>query len=283
MKDRALVLGGGGPVGVAWEAGLLAGLADAGVDVRRADYVQGTSAGSIVGSAVAMGVDMNLLAEVQRNVSQPVAGPGGGPPDLSKLMPLMMRFPPVGEPSLELRKELGVLSVSSQTMSEEAFVAMLGAGLAPGDWPGKFACTAVDTETGDFHVWRKADGVALARAVSSSCSVPGIFPPVTINGRRWMDGGMRSSVSIDLAAGYTRVLTVAVIPAMARAWLGPRFEAEARAVREAGGEMMLIAPDDASSEVFGPNLMDGSRRPACMEAGRAQGRREAEVLKAWWG
>jgi NTE family protein len=281
MKDRALVLGGGGPVGVAWEAGLLAGLADEGVDVRRADFVLGTSAGSIVGSAVAKGVDLDMLAEIQRSVASVTPGAAGAP-DLSKLMPLMMRFPPIGEPSLDLRKELGALSLSGQTMSEDAFIAMLAAGLPPGDWPDKFACTAVDTDTGEFHVWRKADGVELARAVSSSCSVPSIFPAVTINRRRWMDGGMRSSVSIDVAAGYTRVLTVAVIPAMARAWLGPRFEAEAEAVRAQGGEMKLIAPDDASSEAFGANLMDGLRRPASMEAGRAQGRREAERLKAWW-
>jgi len=281
MKDRALVLGGGGPVGVAWEAGLLAGLLEAGVDVRRADYVQGTSAGSIVGSAVAMGADLNLLAEAQRSLASVTPG-AGGPPDLSKLMVLMMRFPPTGEPSLEQRKELGVLSLTSPAMPEEAFVAMIGGGLAPGDWPQTFACTAVDTETGEFHVWRKADGVPMARAVSSSCSVPGIFPPVMINGRRWMDGGMRSSISIDQAAGYRRVLAVAVIPAAARAWLIPRFEAEAGAVRAAGGEMVLIAPDDASAEAFGPNLMDGGRRPACMEAGRAQGRREAERLKRFW-
>jgi NTE family protein len=281
MKDRALVLGGGGPVGVAWEAGLLAGLLDGGVDVRSADYVQGTSAGSIVGSAVAMGVDLHMLAEVQRSIASVTPG-SSGPPDLAPLLAFMQRMPPTGEPSLELRKEIGVFSLGAKTMSEDAFVAMLGAGLAPGPWPDKFACTTVDTETGEFRLWRKEDGVELSRAVSSSCSVPGIFPAVTINGRRWMDGGMRSSISIDRAAGHRRVLAVAVIPAMARAWLGPRFEAEADAVRKAGGEMTLIAPDDASSEAFGPNLMDGSRRPAVMEAGRAQGRREAARLKDWW-
>lgn len=281
MKDRALVLGGGGPVGVAWEAGLLAGLLDEGVDVRRADYVQGTSAGSIVGSAVAMGVDLNLLAEVQRSVASVTPG-ASGPPDLTPLLAFMQRMPPIGEPSIELRKEIGAFSLSSKTMSEDAFVAMIGGGLAPGAWPEKYACTTVDAETGEFHLWRKADGVELARAVSSSCSVPGIFPSVTIKGRRWMDGGMRSSISIDQAAGHRKVLAVAVIPAIARAWLMPRFEAEANAVRSAGGEMTLIAPDDASAEAFGPNLMDGSRRPAVMEAGRAQGRAEAARLKDWW-
>lgn len=281
MKERALVLGGGGPVGVAWEAGLLAGLLDEGVDVRRADYVQGTSAGSIVGSAVAMGVDLNLLAEAQRSAASVTPG-ASGPPDLTPLLAFMARMPPTGEPSLELRQEIGAYSLSSKTMSEDAFVDMIGKGLAPGAWPEHYVCTTVDAETGEFRLWRKEDGVELARAISSSCSVPGIFPSVTIKGRRWMDGGMRSSISIDQASGCRKVLAVAVIPAIARAWLMPRFEAEAGAVRTAGGEMLLIAPDDASTEAFGPNLMDGSRRPATMEAGRAQGRREAARLKGWW-
>lgn len=281
MKDRALVLGGGGPVGVAWEAGLLAGLRDGGVDVRDADYVQGTSAGAIVGSAVAMGADLDVLAEAQRSVASVTPG-AGAPPDLAPLMGFLQRMPATGEPSIELRKEIGAFSLRAKTMSEDQFVAMLGAGLAPGAWPEKFACMSVDTETGEFRLWRKADGVDLARAVSASCSVPGIFPAVTISDRRWMDGGMRSSISIDQAAGYKRVLAVAVMPAMARTRLVARFEAEGEAVRAAGGEMILIGPDEASSDAFGPNLMDGARRPATMEAGRAQGRREAERLKAWW-
>jgi NTE family protein len=282
MTDRALVLGGGGSVGVAWEAGLLAGLADAGVDVHAADFVLGTSAGSIVGSAAASGIDPHVLAEAQRTIASPARGADGGPPDVSTLMAFMMRFPATGEPSLELRREIGAFARNASTMREEAFVAMIGAGLAPGGWPQRFACTAVDAESGELHVWRQTDGIELARGVSSSCAVPGIYPPVTIKGRRWMDGGMRSGVNIDQAAGYARVLAVAVIPAVARARLVPRIEAEAAALRAAGGDMRLIAPDDASAEAFGPNLMDSARRPAVMEAGRAQGRREAAALREWW-
>ena len=54
---RALVLGGGGPVGIAWESGLLNGLADGGVDASNADFIMGTSAGSFVGARLAMGHD----------------------------------------------------------------------------------------------------------------------------------------------------------------------------------------------------------------------------------
>jgi NTE family protein len=50
---RALVLGGGGVVGVAWETALIQGLREGGVDVGEADVVVGTSAGSMVGTRVA--------------------------------------------------------------------------------------------------------------------------------------------------------------------------------------------------------------------------------------
>jgi len=51
MSDQraALVLGGGGITGIAWEIGVLTGLAEAGVDLTGADLVVGTSAGSVVG------------------------------------------------------------------------------------------------------------------------------------------------------------------------------------------------------------------------------------------
>lgn len=52
---RALVLGGGGPVGIAWESGLVAGLAEEGIDAGQADLIVGTSAGSAVGAQLAMG------------------------------------------------------------------------------------------------------------------------------------------------------------------------------------------------------------------------------------
>src|SRR5262249_13293500 len=157
-------------------------------------------------------VDMDQVVAFQRATpaSSGAAARPSSPPDLSKLIAFMMRFPPTGEPGLELRREIGAFALSSQTPSEDQFIAMLSGGLPQGDWQAQYHCTAVDAENGEFHVWRKSDGVPLARAISSSCAVPGIYPTVTINGRRWMDGGMRSSISIDQAAGYKRVLAVAV-------------------------------------------------------------------------
>jgi hypothetical protein len=57
---RAIVLGGGGVTGIAWEIGVLSGLADGGVDLR-ADAVIGTSAGAFVGAALASGTELEAL------------------------------------------------------------------------------------------------------------------------------------------------------------------------------------------------------------------------------
>src|ERR1700680_4535585 len=58
MTGRALVLGSGGVTGVAWELGVLAGLAAHGVDLTEADLVVGTSAGSVVGAQLTSGVSL---------------------------------------------------------------------------------------------------------------------------------------------------------------------------------------------------------------------------------
>ena len=65
MTTRALVLGGGGVTGVAWELGMLHGLAEAGVDLTDADLVVGTSAGSVVAAQVTAGTGLAELYERQ--------------------------------------------------------------------------------------------------------------------------------------------------------------------------------------------------------------------------
>src|SRR5262249_6251847 len=99
MKDRALVLGGGGPVGGAWAAGWPAGLQGGGVDTHGAAYIRGRSAGSIIGSAVAAKVDIAQVVASQRAPpsSSGAAARPWSPPALSKLIAFMMRFPPTGE------------------------------------------------------------------------------------------------------------------------------------------------------------------------------------------
>jgi NTE family protein len=112
-----------------------------------------------------------------------------------------------------------------------------------------------------------------------------MFPCVTINGKRYTDGGVRSGTSADLASGYDSVLIIAPIGAGQTGidpLLGRTSRAEAESLRAAGSDVELVFPDAAAMEAIGINRMDSSRRPQVMDAGRAQARAVAERLAAAW-
>ena len=303
--SRALVLGGGGPVGIAWEAGLIAGLSEGGVELAEADFIMGTSAGSFVGSQLAMGrkaSDMAaaIVAEAdrQRSAAQiatpPSSASGGERPAAPNLMPLMrmMQEAAAGtrDPT-EVRKEIGAFALAAKTVDEATFIKSFGRQLS-GDqaagWPTRdFACTAVDADTGAFVIWNNDSKVGLAQAVASSCSVPGVYPPITINGRRYIDGGMRSGTNADIAKGHELVVLVALRIGGADAAQAERQNAlldrEIKALTDEGAKVEVITPDPASQAAFGPNLMDARVRPAAAKAGLEQGRALAAQLKPVWG
>lgn len=273
---RALVLGGGGTVGIAWELGVLAGLAHAGV-APRWDRVVGTSAGSVVGALVASGRPLSDLYAHHLAPTLDEVGEPGPSADLAPLLEFMMRKAPDQPAPRSMLAEVGAFAARAATGDEAAFVATLAKVVSPsGPWPEGFTCTAVDVATGEFRAWEKADAVDLARAVASSCAVPGLYPPITLQGRRFMDGGMRSATNGDLAAGAAAVLMLAVTLPM---FAGPMAAGARRELADLGDEgsrTALIVPDATAHGAFGPSLMDTSRRVEVLEAGFEQGRREAD-------
>jgi NTE family protein len=163
--------------------------------------------------------------------------------------------------------------------------------LAGEPWPEVFRCTAVEVDTGEFRVWDRESGAELDRAVASSCAVPGVFPPITIAGKRYMDGGVRSSSSADLAAGHERVLLITLMGPERQAQAGDdarmlamreRAAREIEAVRQAGGTVEIVAPDADSAAVMGVNLMDGSLGSVAAAAGVRQGEAGAAALRDFW-
>jgi NTE family protein len=294
--SRALVLGGGGPVGIAWEAGVLAGLAEGGIMAADADFIVGTSAGSVVGALVALdrepgSIAAPIIAEADRPREVPgqVAENRPGGPNMMVLFQKMQEAASGERDPQEVRREIGVFALQAQTVEEEQFIAGFGrqlAEVADGAWPGhSYACTAVDCETGEFVVWNAEAGVALSRAVASSCAVPGVFPPITLNGRKYMDGGMRSATNADLAKGHDKTLVIALrlgAGEIAERMMRP-LEREMAAIRAAGGAVELIVPDEASVQAFGANLMNPRHRPSAAKAGLEQGRQLAGDLKRFWG
>lgn len=282
---RALILGGGGVVGIAWETGILSGLADAGLDVRDADLVVGTSAGSLVGARIAAGFDPREPAPAS---PEGVPLPEGGP-DLAMLGRVFERWTQAEKATPELCAELGSFALEARTVSEERFIAATGGSLGLAGWPERdFRVTAVEAETGRFRLFTRAEGVDLEPAVAASCAVPGMFPPITVAGRRYVDGGVRSGTSADAALDLAPDLVLVVAPVCRRtAVFGALAERclqeERRQLAAVGAQVVVVLPEDDEVAAFGPNLMDPARAGAARAAGVARGRALADGSARPWG
>ena len=297
-SKRAVVLGGGGPVGVGWEVGLAAGLAAEGVDLRRADAVIGTSAGSITGAYLAGGTDATeLAAQVPDLFAANTAGSGVDQVDVTAMAALMdLLIGVLADTDKGTRQErlaqVGQAALQADTISEDAYVGALAGALGDQPWPDGFRCTAVDTATGAFKVWDQDAGVPLERAVASSCSVPGIYPPVTIDGARYTDGGSRSPLNADLAAGHDIVVVVSVMPfSLPPGLVDERFQrffdaqaAEIEGLRAGGAQVELIVPDDEFLALsgYGMTLMDFGLIGPAVASGTKLGKAEATRIAAIW-
>jgi NTE family protein len=284
--SRALVLSGGGPVGIGWESGIAAGLATQGVNLAGADFIVGTSAGSVVGAEIAQARDMAEVAERMRGRAGTPSGPVGASGEkMEALMAAFMDFFASTEPDEVKRAKIGAFALAADTISEDEFLPLFGQ-LDGADWPPRYACTAVDAQNGAFVVWDETTGVPLVRAVASSCAVPGIFPPITIEGRRYVDGGMRSPTNADLAKGHDRVLVLSLmnptdVPGPLSA-LVAGFEQEVATLRDAGGDVEVVLPDADAAGAMGINLMDPGMVAPAIEAGSRQGTLLADRLAGFW-
>jgi NTE family protein len=180
------------------------------------------------------------------------------------------------------RRRLGRMAVRARTGPPAERRAVIEHRLGAHDWPaGKLLITAVDADTGEFTTFDASSGVNLVDAVGASCAVPGVWPPVVINGRRWIDGGMRSPANADLAAGYDRVVVVAPITRGLRSITGVTGQ-----VTELGRScqaVALVGPDAAAAAAFGRNLLDPACRAPSARAGYAQAGAARADLAAVWG
>lgn len=285
---RALVLGGGGPLGFAWECGLIAGFAQAGVDLGQADYILGTSAGAITGARLASGVESARLADMLLDPAAAPVQPPMPPPSegFLRLSGLMAEAHSGARHPAEVRREMGAVALAAETAPEALFVEAIRreGGLPRGGWPSpRFGCTAVDVGDGGFQIWDAGAGVELPAAVASSCSVPGLFAPITVGGRRYMDGGMRTPTNADLAGGHDIVVVVAVLTGRSPDWMARALAEELESLKSGGSTVVSITLDEAAATAFGVNAMDVSRKPAVARAGLAQATAQAAVLAEAWG
>ncbi|WP_412078618.1 patatin-like phospholipase family protein [Streptomyces xanthophaeus] len=276
--DTALVLGGGGLTGIGWECGILYGLARAGVDLAAADLVVGTSAGSVVGAQLTSGLlTPQELYERQLGDAAGESAARLGAGLLARYALAMVR----SRDPKAYRQRVGAMALAARTAEEAERRLVLEARLVSHQWPERrLVVTAVDAHTGEPADFDRESGAGLVDAVSASCAVPGVWPPVTVGGRRFIDGGVRSATNADLAAGYARVVILA--PLALGSGLVPSPAAQAARLRQAGARVLVITPSAAARKAFGRNVLDPARRDPAARAGLAQADAHAAEAAAVW-
>jgi len=125
----------------------------------------------------------------------------------------------------------------------------------------------------------------VADAVAASCAIPGVFRPVKIGRRRYVDGGVCSVSNMDLVAGRGLDVVICLnpltskaegssgmgaaldlIPAITRRASRGRLEREERKVRRFGTEVVIIEPTAEDHAAMGRNWMSSERRQHVIES-----------------
>lgn len=300
---RGLVLGGGGILGAAWMVGALKAVEDIhGFDPRTADYIVGTSAGSVLSALLGAGVSVEQLIDHQRGnpiTEGPLAGyswdyekaTGGHRPGLPRLLGpgsgrLIRRtlaggarkMPPTAVLSAFLPAGKGSLDRVGHLV--EAFTPF-------GEWSphDNVWIVALDYDTGRRVAFGhdNAPDVPLSDAVMASCAIPGWFRPMQIDGRTYIDGGAWSATSADLLAGLDLDEVYVLAPMLSfamdqpdtmlgrveRRWrvqVTKRCLTEVDKLRSGGTDVVVLGPGPDDLEAMGANVMDNSRRLGVLEA-----------------
>src|SRR6266566_1337250 len=240
-----LVLGAGGVLGAAWMAGALAALQRRlPYPVGAVDLIVGTSAGSALAAALRCGVAVEDIVEHQRGRAlallpdlNEIDGDAGGP--LPPLPRMRDGWPPGGE--------TWVMAVDYDSGRRVAFGR---AGAAPATLP---------------------------EAVVASCSIPGWYRPTLIGGRRYVDGGVHSTTSLDLLADVDLDEIYVLAPMASYILDSPRnpyvhlerqfrrlitlwLQREVRKVKARGIRVTVLTPGPEDLTAIGANLMDPRRR-----------------------
>lgn len=302
VHNVALALGGGGAAGNAWEIGIIAGLAEAGLDMTEAaDLVVGTSAGATAAAQVRSGLPAaELLASVLSPPVQPVGQNQERPPSLP-MGTVFERMRAIGAAATsadDLRRAMGAFGLESDSILGPGAGqrrAMVAARLPRSEWPDRpMIVVALNAHTGELVAFDRDSGVDLVDAVTASCALPGLVPTQSINGTRYIDGGVRSTDNADLASGYANVVVLSPLGGRSQTPLergadpagqfeglrrppewGVDLASQVAALRKQSSRVEVITPDADARAAMGTNQMDPATRIPAARAGFAQGKQEA--------
>lgn len=290
-----LVLGGGGLIGMAYHAGALKALSDVGTDVSKADVIVGTSAGAIIGSYLASGWHQDDffeyahgrhenshkdedMDEAVRQIFEPTWTTTGerlrryvgSAFALASSRGHLHRLTKGKPPFAHLRRSFPSGMYSTQRTRERFHEEL------PKSWPRKgLLISAVDLYSGKRVAFghEHAPEAPLPDAVLASTAIPGVFPPVKIGDRHYVDGGAFSATSLDLAAmaGCDRIICIAPLgyrgegsvtfdpklwgPMFTRSLFARSLRREVNQARSSGIEVLVIRPSITELRELGSNAM----------------------------
>ena len=280
--ERALVLGGGGATGNAWLIGVVAGLADAGVDVTAPDLTVGTSAGATAAFQLTLAAPAELyVATLTPPPSRGPAPAGAAASGLERVTSLIAASTDMEDYRQRMSADALALDAADDGSASDRWRAVAASRLPGARWPERrILITAVDARTAEGVAFDRDSGVEAIDAVAASTSNA---RPLRIGEARYIDGGYRTNAeNADLATGYARVLVLSPFNgrSLAPASWGTHLAAQVEALRASGSRVEVIGP--ASEELHGANAMDPTLRPAAARAGFARGRAFAPVVAALW-
>jgi NTE family protein len=278
-----LVLAGGGLAGIAWETGILCGIADEAPEVARAllaaDVLLGTSAGSTVAAQLGSGTTLDQLFARQVAEESHEIDSGIDVDEIAELFITAMATP--GLTKEQKLQRIGAIALAADTVAEPVRRDVIAHRLPSHDWPARtLRVTAIDAVTGELVVLDAGAGADLVDAVAASCAVPGAWPPVTIGDRRFIDGGVGSTVNMAAAADCGAVVVLVPSGENSPSPFGSGAGAE---IAEFPGATLAVFADDAALAAFGRNPLDPACRIPSAIAGREQGRREADRVARFLG
>ncbi|AVQ34841.1 patatin-like phospholipase family protein [Staphylococcus kloosii] len=280
INEKALVLGGGGITGIAWESGVLAGLIDSGILVNHADKILGSSAGSYVGSILANGQNMKTYYEQLAN-NRDNADNAQLDPSLFELW--REAFVQGKTDEQVIGKYLGdIINKSPSTVSFEERERSVRKRIGNVDWTPQLEITAINSKTGTLESFNETSDISLIEAVMASGAVPGIWPHVDMLGASWIDGGMISSTNARLMANYKDIIILA--PLDQKQGLVPSVYEDVETLKT-NSNVTLITPDQDSRNIIGTNIYSSQHIKEIGDAGYQQGKligRDAlDELKHW--
>jgi NTE family protein len=275
MTRRALVLGGGGVTGIAWELGVLHGLEEGGVDLTTADLVVGTSAGSVVGAQVRSGAKLAELYEAQLAPATREPSARISTWTIARVLPSLL-LPGSSESK---RARIGRKAMKVHPDGGAGRVEVIRSRVPWEEWPQRdLRITAVEAESGAFTVFDRYCGVDLVHAVASSCAVPMVWPPVAVDGHHYIDGGVRSTANVDVAKGYDSVVVLAPLPRS----LSKGASVEAQLARTGAERSTVVVPDARARADIGKNVLDPAKRADAARTGRRQALDVLAGVRATW-